>query len=162
MSDTLMKSPLTKSAQTETRNTTSALEALGDVLNNTYRLIIKSQTCHWNVTGPLFYSIHNMTEEQYTDMFAAADVLAERIRALGKPASVNLASTTGNAKNLGETLTANEMVKDLLVDHESLAKELRALVELAEMEGDPATADLATERVAFHEKAAWMLRATIG
>lgn len=160
MSDTLMKSPQTKGAQTDNRNINSAVEALADVLNDTYRLIIKSHTYHWNVTGPLFYSIHKMTEDQYTDMFAAADMLAERIRALGKAASVNLASMADNGSDVGETRTADQMVKDLLADHESLAQRMRALVTLAEVEEDPATADLATERAAFHEKAAWMLRAT--
>lgn len=159
MSDTLMKNPQTKVAQSDKRNTTTAVEVLADVLNDTYRLVVKSHTCHWNVTGPLFYSIHSMTEEQYTDMFAAADVLAERIRALGKMASVSLVHNP-DPGDKGGTLTTDAMVKDLLADHESLAQRMRALVEIAESERDPVTADLATERAAFHEKAAWMLRAT--
>ncbi len=155
MSETLMKSP-----QIDMQNTTTVVDVLAVVLNDTYRLMIKSQTYHWNVTGPLFYSIHNITEEQCTDMFAAADVLAERIRALGMPASVSRAHLTADGGDASETQATDEMVKDLLADHESLATQLRALVELAEMEGDPPTADLATERAAFHEKTAWMLRAT--
>ncbi|WP_434784458.1 Dps family protein [Sinisalibacter aestuarii] len=137
-----------------------ALAVLGEVLNDTYRLIVKSHTYHWNVTGPLFYSIHKMTEEQYTDMFAAVDKLAERIRALGKPASVNFAPLTAEEGGAGDAQIADEMVKDLIADHESLAQRLRALVKLAEVEDDPATADLATERAAFHEEVVWMLRAT--
>ncbi|WP_281857148.1 Dps family protein [Litoreibacter halocynthiae] len=137
------------------RNATPVAEALAEVLNDTYALIIKSHTYHWNVTGPLFLAVHNMTEEQYTDMFAAADVIAERIRALNMMASVNVSDTN---KSAGETLTAVQMVKDLLSDHEKLAGRMHALVEIAESENDPATADLATERAAFHEKTAWMLR----
>ena len=124
MSDSLMKNPETKGTKTDNRDTTSAVEALADVLTDTYRLIIKSHTYHWNVTGPLFYSIHKMNEEHYTDMFAAADVLAERIRTLGSPASVDLASKAGNWKDLGETQTADQMVRDLLADHENLAQRL--------------------------------------
>lgn len=140
----------------------SVTDALTEVLTHTYRLVLKSHTYHWNVTGPTFLSVHEMTEAQYTDMFAAADVLAERIRALGKPALVSPAglATGPDGKELDADLTAEEMVKDLMSDHEDLARRMRALVETAEAADDPVTADLATERTAFHEKAAWMLRAT--
>lgn len=137
------------------KNAKPVAEGLADVLNDTYALIIKTHTYHWNVTGPLFYAVHNLTEEQYNDMFAAADVIAERIRALGKMASVNVADT---GKSAEDAPTAVEMVSDLLSDHEKLAERMHALVETAEAEKDPATADLATERAAFHEKTAWMLR----
>ena len=154
---TTKQTPMADNVNPGIRNSTPVVEALADVLNDTYQLIVKSQTCHWNVTGPMFFSLHNLTEEQYTDMFAAVDVIAERIRALGKPASVNVADL---GKDPGETLSAVQMVEDLLSDHESLVRRLHALVEIAEAEKDPATADLATERAAFHEKAAWMLRST--
>lgn len=158
MTTTLQQNPqnlMTKDATPGARNTAPVVEALAGVLNDTYQLVIKSHIYHWNVTGPMFFDIHNVTEEHYTDMFAAADVIAERIRALGKPASLNLA---GQGKAPGETLTAAEMLGDLLSDHENLVRRLHALVEVAEAEKDPVTADLATERSAFHEKAAWILR----
>ncbi|WP_324754188.1 DNA starvation/stationary phase protection protein [Roseovarius sp. Pro17] len=155
MTTTLKQNPTTKDANPGTRNLTPVAEALADILNDTYRLVVKSHTYHWNVTGPLFFAIHNLTEEQYTDMFAAVDVIAERIRALGKPASVSIADLS---KSSSGSLAAVEMVKDLLSDHESLVRRFHALVEIAESEKDPVTADLATERSAFHEKAAWMLR----
>lgn len=145
----------TSDANRGIRNAKPVAEALADVLNDTYALVIKTHTYHWNVTGPLFFAVHNLTEEQYNDMFAAADVIAERIRALGKMASVNVSDT---AKSAEEAPTADEMVNDLLSDHEKLAERMHALVETAESENDPATADLATERAAFHEKTAWMLR----
>ncbi|WP_291731450.1 DNA starvation/stationary phase protection protein [Leisingera sp. F5] len=156
------QNPSAKLAKADIPNTESVTEALSEVLSVTYRLVLKSHICHWNVTGPLFYSIHEMTEAQYTDMFAAADVLAERIRALGKPASVDPAglAASPDGQDPDAELSANEMVRELLSDHERLALRLRALVETAKAAKDPVTADLATERAAFHEKAAWMLRST--
>ena len=148
---------------TETRDTTSNIsniasvtDALTEVLAGTYRLVLKSHIYHWNVTGPLFVSLHDMTEAHYSDMFTAADVLAERIRALGKPALVNLAA---DGQEADASLAADGMIKDLLSDHENLAARMRALVGTAEAADDPVTADLATARADFHEKAAWMLRA---
>jgi len=162
MTTTTKLNPTFKDAMADISNIASVTDALTEVLTDTYRLVLKSHTYHWNVTGPLFSSIHEMTEGQYTDMFAAADVLAERIRALGKPALVTPTSLAAGpkGKDPGVNMTADAMVKDLLTDHENLAQRMRALVETAEAAGDPVTADLATERAAFHEKAAWMLRAT--
>ena len=151
---------------TETKDTTSNIsniasvtDALTEVLADTYRLVLKSQIYHWNVTGPLFVSLHDMTEEHYSDMFTAADVLAERIRALGKPALVSLANLAANGQEADASLAADGMINDLLSDHENLAARMRALVGTAEAADDPVTADLATARSDFHEKAAWMLRA---
>lgn len=162
MTTTLNKSPMSQVTGTDTRNTAPVAEALAGVLTDTYRLVLKSHNYHWNVTGPLFFSIHEMTEEHYTDMFAAADVLAERIRALGKPATFNITdlSAEPGGSDPDPELSAEDMIRDLLADHEALAERMRALVESAEAAGDPVTADLATERAGFHEKAAWMLRAT--
>lgn len=162
MTTTLQKSPKAHVAVTDKLDIPSVTEALAEVLTDTYRLVLKSHTYHWNVTGPLFFSIHEMTEAHYTDMFAAADVLAERSRALGKPAMINLAGLTAapGGQDPDANLSAEDMVRDLLADHDALAQRVRALVLTAEAAGDPVTADLATERAAFHEKAAWMLRAT--
>ena len=163
MTTTLQKAPRNHVAQTDIPNIPSVAEALAGVLTDTYRLVLKSHTYHWNVTGPLFFSVHKMTEEHYTNMFAAVDVLAERSRALGKPASIGLDGlTAGPGRQVPDAgLSAEDMVRDLLADHEALAQRMRALVLNAEAERDPVTADLATERAAFHDKAAWMLRATV-
>ncbi len=144
-------------------NVGSVAEALSEVLAATYRLVLKSHIYHWNVTGLLFVSIHDMTEEHYTDMFTAADVLAERIRALGKPALISPADLAAgpDAQDPDTSLSAQDMVKDLLSDHEKLAARMRALVGTAEAADDPVTADLATARADFHEKSAWMLRAIV-
>lgn len=157
-----LKDTAKKPATTDVLPIPSATESLSGALTDTYRLVLKSHEAHWNVTGPLFFSIHEMTEEHYTDMFAAADVLAERIRALGKPAHVDLAGQAAGSgiQNPDAGLSAEDMVRELLADHEALAQRMRTLVLAAEASGDPVTADLATERAAFHEKAAWMLRAT--
>ncbi|WP_348646749.1 DNA starvation/stationary phase protection protein [Aliiroseovarius sp. F47248L] len=146
---------MTDTPKSDIRNAKPVVDALADVLNDTYALIIKTHTYHWNVTGPLFFAVHSLTEEQYDEMFAAADVIAERIRALGQLASVKVSDTD---KSANDALSAVQMINDLLADHETLTERARALVEIAEAENDPATADLATERAAFHEKTAWMLR----
>ncbi|MCK8462909.1 DNA starvation/stationary phase protection protein [Aliiroseovarius sp. S1339] len=155
MTTTLKQTAMTDTPKPDIRNAKPVVDALAEVLNDTYALIIKTHTYHWNVTGPLFFAVHSLTEEQYDEMFAAADVIAERIRALGQLASVKVSDTD---KSANEALSAVQMINDLLADHETLTERARALVEIAEAENDPATADLATERAAFHEKTAWMLR----
>ncbi|MGB5556521.1 MAG: DNA starvation/stationary phase protection protein [Paracoccaceae bacterium] len=153
-----------KSAKVETgvQNVDAVVKALAGVLSDTYRLLIKSHVYHWNVEGPLFYSIHHLTEEQYKNLFAASDELAERIRALGKLTPVKISDIVKSAA-VGDTvseLSAIEMVEDLVADHEQVAQRLHALIKIADENNDPVTADMATGRSAFHEKAAWMLRAT--
>ncbi|MCK0137868.1 DNA starvation/stationary phase protection protein [Aliiroseovarius sp. F47248L] len=155
MTTTSKQTAMTDTPKSDIRNAKPVVDALADVLNDTYALIIKTHTYHWNVTGPLFFAVHSLTEEQYDEMFAAADVIAERIRALGQLASVKVSDTD---KSANDALSAVQMINDLLADHETLTERARALVEIAEAENDPATADLATERAAFHEKTAWMLR----
>ncbi|MCA8868306.1 MAG: DNA starvation/stationary phase protection protein [Rhodobacteraceae bacterium] len=146
----------------DTSKIASVIITLNEVLADTYRLVLKSQIYHWNVTGPLFVTLHDLTEQQYTDMFTAVDVLAERIRALGKPVmiSAEILAAGPNGQDADASLTADGMINDLLSDHEALALRMRALVAAAEVADDPVTADLATARAGFHEKAAWMLRAT--
>ena len=129
---------------------------------DTYRLIFKSHAYHWNVEGPLFYVLHHLTDEQYNEMFSAADDLAERIRALGQLAPFSLAEVMKLSviKDLEAQPTTLEMVVDLAQDHAAVAAGFHALIKLADANNDAVTADLATRRSAFHERAAWMLRAT--
>lgn len=136
-------------------------EGLKNVLADTYRLTFKSHAFHWNVEGPLFYSIHNLTEEHYEDMFAAADKLAERIRAIGQmaPMAMSEIMTASVIEDPTETPTAGQMCTILAEDHQRIARRLHALIKMAGDQNDPVTEDLATERSAFHEQAAWMLRA---
>ena len=154
--------PQPDTVKTGVGNTKALAEALGKLLADTYCMVFKTHAYHWNVEGPLFYSVHNLTEAQYSEMFIAADELAERIRALGQLTPHRLtdivaSSTIADRKELP---AAREMVEDLAADHEKLAKSCHMLIELADKQKDPVTVDLATRRSSFHEKAAWMLRVT--
>ncbi len=162
MTKTMNVVPRAEDVHTGVRDVAPIAKALSDVLADTYRLVFKTHAYHWNVEGPLFYSMHNLTEEQYEDMFTAADELAERIRALGQLAPMKFSDLVEASvvTDADKPLSAAEMAEDLAGDHERIAHRMHALVELAEARKDVVTADLITARSAFHEKAAWMLRAT--
>ena len=133
-------------------------DALQSILGSTYRLLVKTQIHHWNVVGPLFHPIHVLTEEHYENMFEAVDTLAERIRALGHPTAAPVIGTeTGGVA----TMTAQDLLKDLVADHESLCREMREAADAADEAGDIVTNDMLVERLTFHEKAIWMLRAML-
>lgn len=163
MTEALHVVPSDTPVSTGVRDTETLAKALADVLADTLRLTFKTQVCHWNIEGPLFHAAHTLTEEQYGAMFAAADVLAERIRALGHLAPARLEDIVKRSRidDAQGGVTAEEMIAALAEDHERLAHRLHALVELSEGRKDPVTADLATQRSAFHEQAAWMLRSLV-
>ena len=147
-------------SETDRRAVTDELAVL---LADTYTLYLKSHNYHWNVTGPMFQTLHLMFEEHYTEMWGAVDVIAERIRSLGEPApgtyaAYNELTSIEERPGVPEAL---EMVRDLVDGHETVIRTGRRLVGTAEQAGDPATADLATERIEIHEKTAWMLRALL-
>lgn len=137
-------------------------DELARLLADTYILYVKTQGYHWNVTGPMFRSLHLMFEEEYVDLRDAVDVIAERIRALGHPAPGSFVEFSDLAaiKDEAGVPEAMDMVRNLAEGHEALARTARRVVEVAEGGDDVATADLATERIEVHEKTAWMLRAT--
>jgi len=161
MADALNVKPKSDNVKTGVTNIEGLAEGLVDVLSDTYRLIFKTHAYHWNVEGPMFFSVHNLTEEQYENMFEAADELAERIRALGLLAPMKMATIIKSSviEDEDDMPSAGKMCEQLAADHERVAHRLHALIELAGDRNDPVTEDLATERSAFHEKAAWMLRA---
>jgi starvation-inducible DNA-binding protein len=135
---------------------------LARLLADTYTLYLKTHGYHWNVTGPMFRSLHLMFEEQYMELRDAVDEVAERIRALDHPAPASYAEL-GRLSSVADdegTPVAMEMVRRLVLGHEAVIRGARALVKVAEAAGDVASADLATQRIQIHEKAAWMLRAT--
>ncbi len=142
---------------------TKLAEKLEVILADSYILYLKTQNYHWNVTGPNFSSLHVLFEQQYTDLAAAIDEIAERIRTLGKlaPGSFKAFAALGTLTEAGEDRDATGMVKDLYEDNLSLAKYLQKAIELAEDEGDAATAGLLTDRLTIHEKHAWMLGASM-
>jgi len=138
-------------------------QAISRVLTDTYLLVIKSHVYHWNVVGPLFHPIHEMTEEHYENLFQACDELAERIRALGHPAPLTDTRVLAEGNIIIEATapTARDMVQDLVSDHEGLCRTMREAAELAEEKGDFVSHDLLTARLTYHEKVIWMLRAII-
>ena len=139
------------------------VDALSRVLADTYVLYLKTHGFHWNVTGPMFNTLHLMFEGQYTEMALAVDLIAERIRALGAPAPGSYAAflKVASIKEAEGVPPATEMIKELLTGHESLVRTLR--VGLAKLDGvnDQATEDLFTQRLQLHEKTAWMLRSLL-
>lgn len=137
--------------------------ALSAVLADTFRLYMKVHGFHWNVSGPRFRVLHQMFEEQYNELWRALDPIAERIRALGQPAPGSLAAMAalGNLPEAEGVLGARAMMKAALDGHVALAASAKAAVAAAERAGDPATADLLTQRIASHDKSAWMLRAML-
>ncbi|QKV19032.1 Dps family protein [Oricola thermophila] len=138
-------------------------EHLSAVLTDTYFLTIKSHVYHWNVVGPMFHAIHVLTEEHYSDLFAAADVIAERIRALGFHAPI--ADAAGPDKAVVSLNTsaksAHDMVADLIDEHEATIRRMRDAAEVAEGHEDFVSHDMLVARLTFHEKAVWMLRALV-
>lgn len=162
MTDQMKIVPKAERVKTGVKDAEALAAALTKAVADTYRLIFKTHAYHWNVEGPLFYSVHHLTDAQYNEMFPAADDLAERIRALGQLAPFSLATVMKLSviKDLEALPSTLEMVEDLAKDHAAVAMGFHALFKLAEENSDPVTADLATRRSAFHEQAAWMLRAT--
>lgn len=164
MVESLLESRATiEHPETGIENRKRLVGGLSGILADTYVLLIKTQGYHWNVVGPLFVSIHNLTETHYHDLFAAVDVLAERIRALGYPApsSMNeMIPLTAIGEDTGNP-TAETMIEKLAGDHEKIVQRLRQVTQVAEELNDHVTADMVTARMAFHEKAIWMLRAIV-
>jgi starvation-inducible DNA-binding protein len=138
-------------------------EGVANVLADAYRLLVNTQGLHWNVEGPMFYSLHKLTEDHYRELFDSTDVLAERIRALGKPApqSIRELSERSVLADLPDNAELEGRIERLVEDYERAARRAAQLIELAESNKDVKTADMLTERIGIYEENAWMLRATI-
>lgn len=138
-------------------------ENLGQVLGDTYMLLVKTHVYHWNVVGPLFLPLHELTEEHYKNLFEATDEIAERIRALGFVTPLSFAAMAKRAEleEASKPGTAEQMVESLVADHEAMARSFREIADDAEEAQDFVTHDLLVERLDFHEKAIWMLRAIV-
>jgi starvation-inducible DNA-binding protein len=138
-------------------------QGLSRLLADSYTLYLMTHNFHWNVTGPMFNTLHAMFMQQYTEQWTALDVIAERIRALGFPAPgtykefVKLASI----EEVDGAPRAMEMVRHLLAAQEATARTARSLLPLAEDANDQPTIDLITQRLDIHEKTAWMLRSLL-
>ena len=138
-------------------------EGLSKVLADTFALYIKTHSFHWNVTGPMFNTLHTMFMEQYSELWAALDEIAERIRALGYPAPGSF-SQFRQLASIDEEVSvpkAQEMIRQLVAGHEAVARTARTVFPTASEANDQPTADLLTQRLQVHDKAAWMLRSLL-
>lgn len=138
-------------------------DALSNVLADTFTLYLKTHNFHWNVTGPMFRTLHVMFEEQYNELWLAVDAIAERIRSLGfvTPGSYKELSKLTYLQESDGPMSANEMIAELLRDHETTARTARSALAVARTAVDAPTEDLLTQRLAAHEKTAWMLRSLL-
>ncbi len=137
---------------------------LSRLLADTYTLYLTTHNFHWNVTGPMFNTLHTMFMAQYTELWTAVDPIAERIRSLGHPAPGSYAqfgalASIPDAPALPPKALA--MVKILVEGHEAVARTARGIFPLADKAGDEPTADLLTQRLTVHEQTAWMLRSLL-
>jgi starvation-inducible DNA-binding protein len=136
---------------------------LSRVLADTYTRYLKTHNFHWNVTGPMFQTLHLMFEQQYNELWQASDLLAERIRALGvfapgTPTKLSQLTSIDEEEGVPDT---EEMIRQLVAGHETAVRTARTVFSLADNADDSPTADLLTERMQEHEKAAWMLRSLL-
>lgn len=137
---------------------------LSKLLADTYTLYLTTHNFHWNVTGPMFNTLHAMFMAQYTELWNAVDPIAERIRSLGHPAPGSYAQF-GKLSSISDAPAkppkALEMVRALVDGHEAVARTARSVFPLAAKADDQPTADLLTQRLDVHEKTAWMLRSLL-
>ncbi len=139
-------------------------DGLSRLLADTYTLYLKTHNFHWNVTGPMFQTLHLMFETQYTELATAVDLIAERIRALGFRAPGSYAEF-GKLSSIAEASgepTAEEMIRQLVEGQEAVVRTARAVLPKVDEVSDEPTADLLTQRMQVHEKTAWMLRSLLG
>ncbi len=138
-------------------------EGLSRLLADSYTLYLKTHNFHWNVTGPMFNTLHLMFEAQYTELARAVDEIAERIRALGYPAPGSYAaySKLSSIKEAEGVPSANKMIAQLVEGQEAVVRTARQIFPTVDKAHDEPTADLLTQRMQVHEKNAWMLRSLL-
>jgi starvation-inducible DNA-binding protein len=138
-------------------------DGLSRMLADSYTLYLKTHNFHWNVTGPMFQTLHLMFETQYTELALAVDLIAERIRALGYPAPGTY-SDYAKLSSIPETAgvpKATEMIRLLVEGQEAVVRTARSIFPIVDQVNDEPTADLLTQRMQLHEKNAWMLRSLL-
>jgi starvation-inducible DNA-binding protein len=138
-------------------------EGLSRLLADTYTLYLKTHYFHWNVTGPMFNTLHLMFETQYTELALAVDLVAERIRSLNiyAPGTYRDFARLSSIKESDSVPKAQAMIAELVAGHEAVCRTARSVFPAAEAASDEATADLLTQRLQLHEKTAWMLRSLL-
>ena len=139
------------------------VEGLSRLLADTYTLYLKTHNFHWNVTGPMFQTLHLMFETQYNELALAVDLIAERIRALGFPAPATYAefARLSSIKETQGVPRAEDMIRLLVEGQEAVVRTARSVFPVVERASDEPTADLLTQRMQLHEKTAWMLRSLL-
>ena len=147
----------------EEKDRTQIAKGLSRLLADTFTLYLKTHNFHWNVTGPMFQTLHLMFEEQYNELWTANDLIAERIRALGHfaPATYQEIERLASITEQAGIPAATDMIRLLVEGHETAARTARSVITTAEEADDAPTADLLTERLQVHEKTAWMLRSLL-
>ena len=138
-------------------------QGLSRLLADTYTLYLKTHNFHWNVTGPMFQTLHLMFEQQYNELALAVDLIAERIRALGFPAPGTYAefAKLSSIKEPRGVPAAQDMIRELVAGQEAVVKTARSVFPLVDKVNDEPSADLLTQRMQVHEKTAWMLRSLL-
>lgn len=144
-------------------NRKSIVDGLSHLLADTYVLYLKTHNFHWNVSGPMFRTLHLMFEEQYNELALAVDSIAERIRALGFPApgTYTAYARLSSIKEEEGVPVAEDMIRSLVQGQEAVVRTARSLFPLLDKVSDEPTADLLTQRMQVHEKTAWMLRSML-
>lgn len=144
--------------QKETNN--KVVDALRQVVADSYALLGQTHLCHWNVEGPSFFALHNAFEEQYTELFTAVDEIAERIRALGaySPGGLSSLARMADFTEIPEDASAETMVSALVGHNEALIRHAGEARDAAAATDDKETEDLMIARIQVHEKTCWMLR----
>lgn len=139
------------------------VDGLSRLLADTYTLYLKTHNFHWNVTGPMFQTLHLMFEQQYNELALAVDLIAERIRALGfpAPATYSAFARLSSIKEDEGVPNATEMIRLLVEGQETVVRTARSIFPVVDQAHDEPTADLLTQRMQVHEKTAWMLRSLL-
>jgi len=145
------------------KNRKAIADGLSRLLADEYTLYLKTHNFHWNVTGPMFNTLHLMFETHYTEAALAVDLVAERIRALGFPApgTYQQFAALSSIKEEAGVPEAQEMIRLLVLGHEACVRTAREVFPAAEGAGDEPSCDLLTQRMQLHEKTAWMLRSLL-
>jgi starvation-inducible DNA-binding protein len=138
-------------------------EGLSHLLADTYTLYLKTHYFHWNVTGPMFNTLHLMFETQYNELALAVDAIAERIRSLDfyAPGTYKEFIKLASIAESESVPKAEDMIKELVAGHEAVCRTARSVFPAVEKAADEASADLITQRLQVHEKTAWMLRSLL-
>jgi starvation-inducible DNA-binding protein len=138
-------------------------EGLARLLADTYTLYLKTHNFHWNVTGPMFQTLHLLFETEYNELALAVDLIAERIRALGYPAPGSYAefARLSSIREAQGVPRAEDMIRELVAGQEAVVRTARAVIPVVDAAHDEPTADLLTQRMQVHEKNAWMLRSLL-